>query len=177
MACRISIDHRNNKRNSLRGLNESEMLSTLHPHNFKTGININALLCESRVYLCLDKSIYLEARSRPTELSSTAIAEPWGISFGDFVKYEVFTAVTVRNVVFLDTKTQSVTHRRHVSDTESRRLMLCKIEVFTAVNMKNAVFWDVTPCDSCKNRRFGGIYRLHHRRDRNRRARSNVSSN
>jgi hypothetical protein len=23
--------------------------------------------------------------------------------------------------------------------------------------MKNAIFWDVTPCDSCKNRRFGGI--------------------
>jgi hypothetical protein len=29
-------------------------------------------------------------------------------------------------------------------------------EVFTAVNMKNAVFWVVTPCDSCKNRSFGG---------------------
>jgi hypothetical protein len=23
--------------------------------------------------------------------------------------------------------------------------------------MKNGVFWDVTPCDSCKNRRFGGL--------------------
>jgi hypothetical protein len=29
-------------------------------------------------------------------------------------------------------------------------------EVFTAVTMKNGVFWDVTPCGSCKNRRFGG---------------------
>jgi hypothetical protein len=29
-------------------------------------------------------------------------------------------------------------------------------EVFTAVTMKNDVFWDVMPCDSCKNRRFGG---------------------
>jgi hypothetical protein len=28
--------------------------------------------------------------------------------------------------------------------------------VFTAVTMKNGVFWDVTPCGSCKNRRFGG---------------------
>jgi hypothetical protein len=28
--------------------------------------------------------------------------------------------------------------------------------------MRNAVFWDVTPCGSCKNRRFGGTYRLHH---------------
>jgi hypothetical protein len=23
--------------------------------------------------------------------------------------------------------------------------------------LKNVVFWDVTPCGSCKNRRFGGI--------------------
>jgi hypothetical protein len=28
--------------------------------------------------------------------------------------------------------------------------------------MKNGVFWDVTPCDSCKNRRFGGTWRLLH---------------
>jgi hypothetical protein len=34
-----------------------------------------------------------------------------------------------------------------------------RFEVFTAVTMKNCVFWDVTPCDSCKNRRFGGFLR------------------
>jgi hypothetical protein len=28
-------------------------------------------------------------------------------------------------------------------------------------SMKNAVFRDVTPCDTCKNRRFRGKYRLH----------------
>jgi hypothetical protein len=39
-------------------------------------------------------------------------------------------------------------------------------EVFTAVTMKNDVCWDVTLCDSCKNRR-----------EKNRRARNNVSSN
>jgi hypothetical protein len=26
--------------------------------------------------------------------------------------------------------------------------------------MRNAVFWDVTPCGYCKNRGFGGTYRL-----------------
>jgi hypothetical protein len=32
---------------------------------------------------------------------------------------------------------------------------LCgRFEVFTAVTMKNGVFWVVTPCGSCKNRRF-----------------------
>jgi hypothetical protein len=34
--------------------------------------------------------------------------------------------------------------------------------------MKNGVFWDVTPCGSCKNRRFGGAYRLHHQGKMNR---------
>jgi hypothetical protein len=36
-----------------------------------------------------------------------------------------------------------------------------RFEVFTAVTMKNGVFWVVTPCGSCKNRRFGGTWRLH----------------
>jgi hypothetical protein len=26
------------------------------------------------------------------------------------------------------------------------------------LTMKNGVFWDVTPCGSCKNRRFGGTH-------------------
>jgi hypothetical protein len=34
--------------------------------------------------------------------------------------------------------------------------------------MKNGVFWDVTPCGSCKNRRFGGTWRLLHQGDKNR---------
>jgi hypothetical protein len=33
--------------------------------------------------------------------------------------------------------------------------------------MKNGVFWVVTPCGSCKNRRFGGTWRLHHQGDKN----------
>jgi hypothetical protein len=31
-----------------------------------------------------------------------------------------------------------------------------RLEVIMAVTMKNGVFWDVTPCGSCRNRRFGG---------------------
>jgi hypothetical protein len=31
-----------------------------------------------------------------------------------------------------------------------------RFEVLTAATMKNDVFWDVTPCGSCKNRRFEG---------------------
>jgi hypothetical protein len=33
------------------------------------------------------------------------------------------------------------------------RKQYVRFEVFTAVTTKNAVFWNVTPCDSCKNRR------------------------
>jgi hypothetical protein len=43
-----------------------------------------------------------------------------------------------------------------------------RFEVFTAVTMKNGVFWDITPCGSCKNRRFGGTWRLLHQGDKNR---------
>jgi hypothetical protein len=34
--------------------------------------------------------------------------------------------------------------------------------------MKNGVFWDVMPCGSCKNRRFGGTWRLLHQGNKNR---------
>jgi hypothetical protein len=35
-------------------------------------------------------------------------------------------------------------------------------------HLKNGVFWVVTPCGSCKNRRFGGTWRLLHQGDKNR---------
>jgi hypothetical protein len=40
-----------------------------------------------------------------------------------------------------------------------------RFEVFTAVTMKNGVFWVATPCESCKNRCFGGTWRLLHQGD------------
>jgi hypothetical protein len=35
--------------------------------------------------------------------------------------------------------------------------------------MKNVVFWDVMQHGSCKDRRFGGTYRIHHYGDENKR--------
>jgi hypothetical protein len=58
-----------------------------------------------------------------------------------------------------------------------RSISIERFEAFKAVAMKNAVFWDVTPCGSCKSRRFGGTYRLHHEGDNDRRAKNNVSNN
>jgi hypothetical protein len=41
-----------------------------------------------------------------------------------------------------------------------------RFEAFMAVTMKNSLFCDVTPCGSCKNRRFGGTQRFHHQGDK-----------
>jgi hypothetical protein len=46
---------------------------------------------------------------------------------------------------------------RDENEQEAKQEHDCvRFEVFTAVAMKDGVFWDVTPCGSCKNRRFGG---------------------
>jgi hypothetical protein len=47
----------------------------------------------------------------------------------DYVRFEVFTAVTMKNVVFWDIKTPVRTSQEthYVSTTESSQLMLCKI--------------------------------------------------
>jgi hypothetical protein len=71
-------------------------------------------------------------------------------------------------------RTSQGTH--YFSVTELRRSMLCKIWVVHTVTMKNAVFWDVRPCGSCKNRRSGGTYHLHHQGNKNRQFRNNFSS-
>jgi hypothetical protein len=54
------------------------------------------------------------------------------------VRFGVFTAVTMKNAVCWDIKTQFVLHRRHTfSAAEPSQI---RFEVFTAVTMKNAVF-------------------------------------
>jgi hypothetical protein len=50
---------------------------------------------------------------------------------------------------------------------EYKIVHIVRFEVFTAVTMKNGIFWDVTPCGACKNRRFGGNWRLLHQGDKN----------
>jgi hypothetical protein len=51
-------------------------------------------------------------------------------------------AVTMKNVVFWDTKTEFVPHRGHISPLQSpAHLCYVRFKVFT---VKNAVFWDVS---------------------------------
>jgi hypothetical protein len=44
-------------------------------------------------------------------------------------------------------------------------LTLVTRHIPTSLFIKNGVFWVVTPCGSCKNRRFGGTWRLATRRN------------
>jgi hypothetical protein len=59
-----------------------------------------------------------------------------------YVGYEVFTAVTMKNVVFRDIKTQFVPHRKHITSLLQSPAGKCyvRFEVLTAVTMKPAVF-------------------------------------
>jgi hypothetical protein len=40
---------------------------------------------------------------------------------------------------------------------ELQKISKGNLKNFKTSERKNGVFWDVTPCGSCKNRRFGGI--------------------
>jgi hypothetical protein len=64
------------------------------------------------------------------------------------VTFQVFTAVSMTNVVLWDIKIQVVSHRKDITFSLHSPAGYCYVifEVFTAVIMKNAVFWDVTPC-------------------------------
>jgi hypothetical protein len=52
-------------------------------------------------------------------------------------------------------------------NSNSQSSFTCCITTITNM-VKNGVFWVVTPCGSCKNRRFGGTWRLLHQGDKNR---------
>jgi hypothetical protein len=60
-------------------------------------------------------------------LDTFASHRPGGVYYW-YVRFEVSTAVTMKNVVFWDIKVQFVLHRRHItSPLESSEIMLCKI--------------------------------------------------
>jgi hypothetical protein len=74
-----------------------------------------------------------------------------------FIRYEVFTVVTMKNALFWNIRSQFVPHRRHITSPLQSPASSCYVRyaVFTAVTMKSVVLWDITPCVSCKNQRFG----------------------
>jgi hypothetical protein len=83
------------------------------------------------------------------------------------VRFEVFTALTMKNAVFWDMVLCGScanwcfggTYRLYLQIIKNPRdtnFSTVRFELFTAVTMKNAVFWDVKLCGYCKDRRFGG---------------------
>jgi hypothetical protein len=54
-------------------------------------------------------------------------------------------ALTMKNAVVWDIKTQFVPHRRHITSPLQSPASECyvRFEVFTAMTMKNAVVWDI----------------------------------
>jgi hypothetical protein len=94
------------------------------------------------------------------------------------VRFEVFTAMTMKNTVFWDVapcryfvnRRFGGTYRLHLQGRSNPRAMnqceqteghYVRFEVFTAMTMKNTIFWDVVPYRYFVNRCFGGTYRLH----------------
>jgi hypothetical protein len=72
-----------------------------------------------------------------------------------------------------------VPHRRRITSPlqKTARQYYVRFEILTAVTMKNSVFCDEMLYTSCKNRRFGGNFRLHHEAWKDHWARKNVWSN
>jgi hypothetical protein len=48
------------------------------------------------------------------------------------------------------------TYRVEVSNRFATLFQISSPKMLNHLLHKNGVFWDVTPCGSCKNRRFGG---------------------
>jgi hypothetical protein len=63
----------------------------------------------------------------------------------DWVRFEVSTEVTMKNVASLDIKHHFVHHRRHITSPQQTSAGKCyvRFEVFIVVTMKNVVFWDI----------------------------------
>jgi predicted transcriptional regulator len=72
-------------------------------------------------------------------------------------RYHCVSQLT-RNIFFVEFCRPSTLQcsQYHISTHVSNIMVFVRFEVFTAVTMKNGVFWDVTPCGSCKSRRFRG---------------------
>jgi hypothetical protein len=70
----------------------------------------------------------------------------------------------MKNAVFWNIKTQFVPHMKHITSPLQSPAGECyvRFQVCTPVAKRNAIVWDITSRGFCKNRRFGGTYRLHH---------------
>jgi hypothetical protein len=79
----------------------------------------------------------------------------------------VFHYLQFRTVDKIHKRNCSVMHHRQIVRTlsilrGSERFLLCRqMQILMTLFFLKNVFWDVTLCESCKNRRFGGMCCLH----------------
>jgi hypothetical protein len=92
--------------------------------NAQGHISCLRLLCEPGKYLPAQPKVLVQPRLRAILYNNIVLYGSAGpvcllcaapVAFIVFVTSEVFTAVTLKNVVFWDTKTQFVLHRRHIT--------------------------------------------------------------
>jgi hypothetical protein len=69
----------------------------------------------------------------------------YGSEYSGLMNHQMFPALLYNEVL--------IKGSAYTSD-HSKSKKAGRFKVFTAVTMKNGVFWDVTPCGSCKIRRF-----------------------
>jgi hypothetical protein len=111
----------------------------------------------------------------------------------NYVRFEVFKVVNVKNAVYsgmwrrvVPVRALQLVVTASVPSSQilftllmeairsSETLVLARVtrhhitEDGILYRRKNGVFWVVTPCGSCKNRHFGGTWRLLHQSDKNR---------
>jgi hypothetical protein len=65
--------------------------------------------------------------------------------------------IRVTKIGELGTKQAATSNRRTLRRNTFLRSVRRLLVAAFFVTVKNGVFWDVTPCGSCKNRRFGGM--------------------
>jgi hypothetical protein len=100
-----------------------------------TGLGVH-LLCTQMYYCEVDHTI--------DRIRSIADAQPELKNDLLFLRFEVYTAATMKNPSTGIEKTSSyLTGNRVRLATEPGRLMHVRFEIFMAVTMKNSVFWDI----------------------------------
>jgi hypothetical protein len=73
-------------------------------------------------------------------------------------------SITLYGITFVEVQTKDFTH---VQKSYRTPFSLHNALYEVILLLKNCVFWDITPCGSCKNRRFGGTLRLLHQGENN----------
>jgi hypothetical protein len=87
----------------------------------------------------------LQRAPSPARLSEWCFVIPVNKILVYYIVFEVNTAVTMKNAVFWDIKTQFVPHRRHIRSLLQSTACYCcvRLEIFMAVTINNTVFWDM----------------------------------